>query len=124
MAKRGKTPNEEEHEATWTTIPRFPSASAKHAYLLVLAGPQFGEIFPLAPGRELLLGRRDDADVTIRDDGVSRRHATIRVEGEGALVADLGSANGLFVDGRRVPEAHIRDGARLQVGGQTTLKFI
>ena len=124
MAKRGKTPNEEEHEATWTTIPRFPSASAKHAYLLVLAGPQFGEIFPLAPGRELLLGRRDDADVAIRDDGVSRRHATIRVEGEGALVADLGSANGLFVDGRRVPEAHIRDGARLQVGGQTTLKFI
>ncbi len=124
MAKRGKTPQEEEHEATSTAVPRFPSASAKHAYLLVLAGPQFGEIFPLASGRELLLGRRDDADVGIRDDGVSRRHATVRVEGEGALVSDLGSANGTYVDGRRVPEAHVRDGARIQVGGQTTLKFI
>ena len=124
MAKRGETPEVEEHDVTWTALPRFPSASAKHAYLLVLAGPQFGEIFPLPAGRELLLGRRDDADVTIRDDGVSRRHATVCVEGEGALVTDLGSANGTFVDGRRVPEAHIRDGARVQVGGHTTLKFI
>jgi diguanylate cyclase (GGDEF)-like protein len=124
MAKRAKTRQETEHEATWTAVPRFPSASARHAYLLVLAGPQFGEIFPLPSDREILLGRRDDADVAIRDDGVSRRHATIRVEGEGALVTDLESANGTYVDGRRVPEARVRDGARIQVGGQTTLKFI
>ena len=122
MSKRPKP--EEEHEVTWTAIPRFPSASVKHAYLLVLAGPQFGEMFPLATGRALLLGRRDDADVQIRDDGVSRRHATIRVDGGTAAVVDLGSANGTYVNGRRVPEAQVEDGARIQIGGHTTLKFI
>ena len=123
MVNRPKPP-EEELEVTWTAIPRFPSTSAKHAYLLVLAGPQFGEMFPLAAGRELVIGRRDDADVQIRDDGVSRRHATVRVEGEGVLVVDLGSANGTYVNGKRVPEAHVEDGARIQVGVNTTLKFI
>jgi diguanylate cyclase (GGDEF)-like protein len=123
MPKRPKHV-EEETDVTSTAIPRFPATSVKHAYLLVLAGPQFGEVFPLAGDRDLELGRREDADVQIRDDGVSRRHATIRVDGEGALVTDLGSANGTYVDGKRVPQAQIADGARIQVGGHTTLKFI
>ncbi len=124
MAKRPKPPDEETREVTWTALPRFPSSSVKHAYLLVLDGPQFGEMFPLPEGRKLVIGRRDDADVQVRDDGVSRRHATIRVEGEGATLVDLGSANGTYVNGKRVPEAHVEDGARLQIGGHTTLKFI
>jgi diguanylate cyclase (GGDEF)-like protein len=123
MVKRPKPP-EEETDVTWTAIPRFPATSAKHAYLLVLAGPQFGEVFPLPAERDLILGRRDDADVQIRDDGVSRRHATLRVEGEGAILTDLGSVNGTYVDGKRVPEQRIADGSRIQVGGHTTLKFI
>lgn len=123
MAKRPRPP-EEEPDVTWTAIPRFPASSEKHAYLLVLAGPQFGEMLPLPTGRDLLLGRRDDADLQIRDDGVSRRHATIRVDGEGAVVTDLGSANGTYVDGRRVPTRQIADGARIQVGGHTILKFV
>jgi len=123
MAKRPKPPDEE-HEQTWTAIPRFPSSSVKHAYLLVLDGPQFGEMFPLAAGRELVIGRRDDAEIQIRDDGVSRRHASILVEGEGATVADLESANGTYVNGKKVPRAHVEDGARIQVGGHTTLKFV
>jgi two-component system, cell cycle response regulator len=123
MPKRRK-PAEDEPEVTATTIPRFPSTSVKHAYLLVLAGPQFGEMFPLSEGRELLIGRRDDADVQIRDDGVSRRHATIRVEGHGAVLLDQGSANGTYVNGARVPEARFEDGARVQIGGHTILKFV
>jgi diguanylate cyclase (GGDEF)-like protein len=126
MAKRKKPePRQDpEHEVTWTAIPRFPTSSEKHAYLLVLAGPQFGEMFSLQPGRDLLLGRREGVDVQVRDDGVSRRHATIRVEGQGALVVDLGSANGTYVDGKRVPEARVADGARIQIGAHTVLKFI
>ncbi len=124
MPKRDKMRQEDEHERTCTALPRFPSASEKHAYLLVLAGPQFGAIFPLAAGRELVLGRREDADVQISDDGVSRRHASIRVEGHGAILKDLDSANGTYIDGKRFPDAHVRDGARIQVGAHTTLKFI
>jgi two-component system cell cycle response regulator len=114
----------EEPERTYTAVPRLASTTEKHAYLLVLSGPQFGDIFPLASGRELVIGRRDDCEVQIRDDGVSRRHAVIEVHGEGAELRDLGSANGTWVDGRREQVAKLVDGVRVQVGGQTTLKFI
>jgi len=124
MSKRDETRHDEEPERTWTAVPRFPSPSDKHAYLLVLTGPLFGAIFPLAARRDLVLGRREDADLQIGDDGVSRTHASIRVEGEGAVLKDLGSANGTYVDGKRVANAEIHDGARIQVGAHTTLKFI
>jgi diguanylate cyclase (GGDEF)-like protein len=105
-------------------IPRLATLSDKRAFLLVLAGPQFGEVFPLALRRELLVGRARDADIQVREDAVSRRHASLRVEGDGALVTDLGSANGTWVDGKRVPRARVNDGSRIHVGAQTTLKFI
>jgi diguanylate cyclase (GGDEF)-like protein len=114
----------EEHEQTWTAVPRLSGPSEKHAFLLVLSGPQLGEVFSLASGRELVIGRRDDCDVQIRDDGVSRRHAALEVKGSGAIVRDLGSANGTWVGGKRTPQARLEDGVRLQVGGQTTLKFV
>jgi len=114
----------DEHERTWTAVPRVSGSSEKHAFLLVLSGPQLGEVFSLASGRALLIGRREDCDVPIRDDGVSRRHAELVVKGSGATLRDLGSANGVWVDGRRTPEARLEDGARFQIGGQTTLKFV
>ncbi|GAO05013.1 GGDEF domain-containing protein [Anaeromyxobacter sp. PSR-1] len=118
-------PVEERSERTWTTLPNTPCAAGRrHAFLLVLAGPQLGDIYPLAPDRELVIGRRDDCDLPIRDDGVSRRHAAIRVEGEGALLRDLGSANGTYVDGVRAEgEVRLADGGRVSLGGATVLKF-
>ncbi len=114
----------EEQERTSTAVPRLTRSSEKHAFFLVLSGPQFGDIFPLVAGRELVIGRRDDCDVQIRDEGVSRRHAAVEVLGEGAQLKDLGSANGTWVDGKREASARLADGTRVQVGGQTTLKFI
>jgi two-component system cell cycle response regulator len=111
-------------ERTSTAVPRLPGSGEKRAFLLVLSGPGLGDIFPLAAGKAVVLGRREDCDVQIRDEGVSRRHARIEVRGESAVVADLGSANGTWIDGRREPEARLTDGARVQVGSQTTLKFI
>ena len=122
--RRGAREARDEHEQTWTAVPRLAGSSEKRAFLLVLSGPQFGEVFSLASGRELLVGRREDSNVPIRDDGVSRRHASILVKGSGAVLKDLGSANGTWVDGKRTPEARLEDGTRFQIGGQTTLKFI
>jgi two-component system, cell cycle response regulator len=117
-------PDRDLGDLTSTAVPRLSRSGEKHAFLLVLSGPQFGDIFPLAPGKDLVIGRRDDCDLQIRDEGVSRRHASVEVRGAGAVVRDLGSANGTWVDGKRELEARVVDGARLQVGGQTTLKFI
>lgn len=127
MAKRRDTSSRDsadEREKTATAVPDLPGDSRKNAYLLVLSGPQFGEIFPLEAGRDLLVGRREDSDVQIRDEGVSRRHATIRLDGEAAVVRDLGSANGTYVDGVQTAEARVTDGTRIHVGAHTTLKFI
>jgi two-component system cell cycle response regulator len=113
-----------EGENTSVAVPRIGSSSARHAFLVVLAGPHLGDVHRLEPGRELEIGRRDDADIPLRDDGVSRRHASVRADDQGARLVDLGSANGTFVDGVRVTDARLADGARIALGGATVLKFL
>jgi two-component system, cell cycle response regulator len=113
-----------ESDRTSVAIPRLGAAGGRHAFLLVLAGPQLGEVFPLAPGRVLLIGRTGDADIVIRDDSVSRRHCTVEVGAEEARLVDQGSANGTFVDGVRTSHAALQDGARIAIGGATLLKFL
>jgi len=113
-----------ESERTAVARPALGPSGGRHAFLLVLAGPQIGDVFQLAPGRPLLIGRRDDADVAIRDDGISRRHATIQVDAEETRLVDLESANGTFVDGARIRETPLANGARIAIGGATLLKFV
>ncbi|MFH8344851.1 FhaA domain-containing protein [Streptomyces sp. NPDC018045] len=66
----------------------------------------------------LVLGRSTDADVRIDDPGVSRRHCEIRV-GTPATIQDLGSTNGIVVDGQHTTRATLRDGSRIVVGSTT-----
>jgi diguanylate cyclase (GGDEF)-like protein len=101
-----------------------PDPARRGPYLLVLSGPQFGELFDVTPGREVLIGRRADADVHLHDDGISRRHASVLVRDGVARLADLGSQNGTFLEGARITEAELRDGARFQVGAHTTVKYV
>jgi pSer/pThr/pTyr-binding forkhead associated (FHA) protein len=66
----------------------------------------------------LVLGRSTEADVRVDDPGVSRRHAEIRV-GNPSMVLDLGSTNGIVVDGQHTTRATLRDGSRIVVGSTT-----
>jgi hypothetical protein len=84
-----------------------------------------GERLPLAaPG--IVVGRGNDADLRVNDPGVSRRHAEFRVaedaNGPRVSVHDLGSTNGVLVNGRRVEDATLADGAVIRLGN-TTLTF-
>jgi hypothetical protein len=78
-----------------------------------------GHPYPLV-GATTVLGRGDDADVVLDDPGVSRRHAEIRVTGEGsrlrATLHDLGSTNGTFVDGERTRAVQLGEGASITLG--------
>ena len=68
---------------------------------------------------ELLLGRGVDGDGRLQDDpDVSARHARMRRGGGGELwVEDLGSANGTWVNGRRIQSPHpLRPGDRVRIG--------
>ncbi len=66
----------------------------------------------------MVLGRSTEADVRIDDPGVSRRHCEIRV-GTPSVVQDLGSTNGIVVDGQHTQRATLRDGSRIVVGSTT-----
>jgi len=74
--------------------------------------------FDLPPG-ETVLGRSPECHVTIDDPLVSREHAKIVVEDERAVVRDLGSRNGLKVNGQQVRgEQVLNDGDRIRIGNQ------
>jgi len=68
--------------------------------------------------QSLVLGRSTEADVRVDDPGVSRKHCEIRA-GVPSLVQDLGSTNGIVVDGQHTQRATLRDGSRIVVGSTT-----
>ncbi|MGK5500447.1 FHA domain-containing protein, partial [Streptomyces sp. URMC 125] len=68
----------------------------------------------------MVLGRSTETDVRIDDPGVSRRHCEIRV-GNPATIQDLGSTNGIVVDGQHTTRATLRDGSRIVVGSTTII---
>ncbi|WP_205696209.1 DUF3662 and FHA domain-containing protein [Conexibacter sp. SYSU D00693] len=75
-----------------------------------------GKRFVVAPGG-VVIGRSRECDVVLSDSNVSRRHAEIRPTGRGWLVEDLGSTNGVRVNGRPVNGPHpLEPGDRLELG--------
>ncbi len=65
---------------------------------------------------EIVIGR-EDTDLTIDDDEMSRRHAVVRRHANRLQVEDLGSTNGTFVDGTRIAEPTLLGGgAEIKVG--------
>jgi predicted component of type VI protein secretion system len=71
------------------------------------------------PQGETLIGRSASCHVTIEDPLVSRQHARIVIEGARATAEDLGSRNGLLLNGRPAQGlTELKDGDRLRIGTQ------
>ncbi|CAL8896306.1 hypothetical protein KVA01_22720 [Kocuria varians] len=69
------------------------------------------------------VGRSSQADITVEDTGVSRKHLEIRRQGQNFLAVDLGSTNGSYVDGRKIQgRAQLVDGSVITMG-RTRLVF-
>lgn len=82
-----------------------------------------GTKHPLQPPG-LVVGRGTEADIRINDPGVSRKHAEFEVSGSSAggltiSVRDLGSTNGLLVDGHRMSATQLGDGSQVRIGSTT-----
>ncbi|MEM9303230.1 MAG: FHA domain-containing protein [Pseudomonadota bacterium] len=84
-----------------------------------VSGSTFGKHFPLYGNT--VIGRQSDCDVCLPSDEVSRRHAQITLTSEGLFVEDLDSANGTFVNGRRVKREKIEPGDELKLD---TVRFL
>jgi hypothetical protein len=88
-----------------------------------------GTRHPLQPPG-LVFGRGTEADVRINDPGVSRRHVEFMVTpGSGGAdrieVRDLGSTNGMLVDGHRITQTAVHHGTQVKIGNTTmTVRLI
>ncbi|MCX7523195.1 FtsK/SpoIIIE domain-containing protein [Microbacterium sp. STN6] len=89
------------------------------ASLRVISGPDAGAEFPLTAGTTVL-GRESTCDIVLNDRLVSKRHVRFEV-GEQVEVVDLGSANGVVVDGGIVTRLRIAKSETLLIGDSEVL---
>src|SRR5688500_15960956 len=89
----------------------------------VRSGRELGRNIPLSTGQTITLGRLKDCDVVLDDESASRRHCTITGRDDGVVVTDLQSANGTFVNEKRITSVELVRGDRIRIG-TTVLELV
>lgn len=75
-----------------------------------------GNQFPIGP-EGITIGRQRGNQIVLTDSKVSRRHAIVRIAGQDVIVIDQASANGTYINGKRIAgQAILSAGSTLQVG--------
>jgi serine phosphatase RsbU (regulator of sigma subunit) len=105
-----------------TTLVVVPTANAaaindeRIPFLVVTEGAEHGRIIELGP-QPVTIGRTPPCEIILRDVELSRSHCRAQLQGEAALITDLASTNGTFIDGRRVTGSGLlEEGGYLQIG--------
>lgn len=104
-------------EARLVTPSQTDNPEATASISLLIDGEE-AETFWLGAGRSTI-GRLDSNEISVPDPGLSRHHAEIRPDKGRFILTDLGSTNGTFLNGKRVAEAELKDGAKITAGGIT-----
>lgn len=73
--------------------------------------------------RRISVGRTNDNDIVLENRGVSRKHAVIEFNPDGAVVMDNESLNGTFVNSRRVSEEVLRENDIVTIGKYSLVYF-
>lgn len=84
-----------------------------------VSGVTFGKVFPVQA--MTVIGRQSDCEISIPSEEVSRRHAELKLTPDGIMVEDLGSANGTYVNDRRVTRQLMKPGDELRLD---TIRFL
>ena len=101
-----------------------PGKEGRDAFLVVQSGAMVGRQFRVEKARTIL-GRSDTNEVVLREDGVSRRHATVERAAAGLVLVDgeptdrggfKRSTNGVWANGERIERHLLQDGDRIQLG--------
>lgn len=92
----------------------------RRSQITVLTGERSGAV--LEVGDRARVGKGEGHDLVLPDPTVSRDHFEIVRQGEGYLIRDLGSTNGLWLDQYRIREAFLRPGAIIKAG-EVQLRF-
>ncbi len=104
-------------QSTLASLSRLASQEVAKRSLVQLH-PLDLETGPVSLGEHVVIGRSPDCDLAINDESVSRRHAEIRVAAGGTVIADLGSTNGVVVNGKPCTESSLVSGDRIQLGNR------
>jgi len=115
LARRGITV--EGIEASEAVVQRLRSVPGGKVIPVVVAGLRH-ELADVP----LVVGRSRDCDIAVDDPNVSRRHAEVRHEDGAYWIVDLGSTNGVIVNGKRVERAELAPDDEI-VLGTTELRF-
>jgi len=85
------------------------------AYVVLFVGDNPQRIYSIKTS-SVLIGRADEAEVSIADASVSSHHARITQNSQGFEIIDLDSTNGTFVGGKRTSRSQLRNGDQVTVG--------
>ncbi|MDQ2622577.1 MAG: FHA domain-containing protein [Actinomycetota bacterium] len=117
------SPAEEGHTMVYKAAPVQEADVPPPAPMMSRAIVETGGRRQVLDGPRATIGRADDVECVLRDPNVSRRHAELRQGAGGEWeIADLGSTNGIKVNGRRTTSARLREGDQVTVG-TTTFRF-
>jgi two-component system, cell cycle response regulator len=100
----------------------MPAKGEKKPFLYVLAGSLVGRKYPLTESCSSV-GRSSKCTICVSDNQISRQHFEILLEGGAAVVRDLGSKNGTFVNGVKRDMSPLKDGDKIQISAATIMKF-
>lgn len=115
-------PPEQRLAADGTIIAQGAAASADRPSLVCVSEPYIGEVFALdAEGS--VIGRDPGSDIVLDDSAVSVKHARVSCDDGAWKLVDLMSANGTFVQGRKVQTAFLSPGDRIELG-RIELRFV
>ncbi len=100
-----------------------PRRQSKDRHLLVrVKGAELGRVSRLGP-EQFRIGRSQDCELWLGDDGVSRKHARLFQQDGVYQIEDTESANGTFVQGQRVESQVLRDGDVIQFGPTAVFRY-
>ncbi|HEV2405403.1 MAG TPA: FHA domain-containing protein [Ktedonobacterales bacterium] len=100
-----------------------PAGAPRVGMIVVRQGKEPGRIFEVRKER-LTIGRSRESDIFLEDLAVSRLHTTVaRAENGQYILRDENSANGTYVNGKKINEHILDEGDEIQVG-QTVLRFV
>ena len=106
-----KSPAEDARTRVRMTLPKY--------MLRGVSGATFGKTFALTG--TMVIGRQHDSDIPVPAEEISRHHARLQVTPDGVLVEDMGSANGTFINDKRVKNGLLKPGEELRLD---TVRFM
>lgn len=94
---------------------------AAKAKLQVQKGAQKGKVYPLV-GKIVSIGSGPETNIRLMDGAISGKHAGVAIDGDKFEIVDLGSKNGVLVNGKKTARRFLRNGDVVTLG-MTELKF-